>query len=193
MRASPRDLQNHHQNSQPDQGKRPANEQQVDENRFGAAQEDDEADPSPIDRERDHAGVDEIAFVQSENGDNDRELLDQRKSPGAAKFGRDVFWLRRVLHFTTYTLGVLRPNRAPGFLIENIDCEFAGSFDRAEDRQEQQGSGAGVASGVRGVFRDVCHFARMQNAFFFFNPLFFRAFENVNDFFAAGMNMEAMR
>ncbi len=46
---------------------------------------------------------------------------------------------------------------------------------------------------MRRVFGNACDFTRLQNTTLFTNPLFGLALEHVNDFFAAGMDVEAMR
>src|ERR1051325_6108621 len=95
---SARESNKRQQCREPDQRKRPAHEEQVDKDGFGSAQEDDETNAGPKDGQGDDGGVDARPAIRRHNGEDDRELLNERESPRAAQFGRDRVWFRGVVH-----------------------------------------------------------------------------------------------
>src|SRR5690606_25826093 len=84
----------------------------------------------------------------------------------------------------------LREDAAPRFFGGGIHRESAGCAHGAEDRQEDDGLRAGVAGGVRCVFRDVSDLARTEEAFLIAHPLFRAALEEVDNFLATGMDVK---
>ena len=75
-------------------------------------------------------------------------------------------------------------------MVVDVDGKFARGVDGTEDGEKLQWDGAGIDGGVGCVFGDVGHFAGVEGAFLAIDPLVGDAFEDVDDFFAAGMGVE---
>lgn len=65
-----------------------------------------------------------------------------------------------------------------------------GKFCRGEDGEEDEGLVMGVVGAVDGSGGDVGHFTGGEDAFFFADPLFGAAVEDVDDFLAMGVVVE---